>query len=176
MDGALETYWSRSRRAVVAQWSRSGRAVVAQLREFLSDEQEAQSLTGCAKGRHSALEKDSQATRPAGRRTSPGSAVSGLGADEIDQIVRGDDLEVVEGGMSALPVPSGGCRPLEDRRHDVPGERGKAKSSSVAFNTVEAGLGPLRASDVVARLRHLAMVLILRPSRTARALFVSKLS
>jgi hypothetical protein len=27
----------------------------------------------------------------------PGSAVSGLGADEIDQIVRGDDLEVVEG-------------------------------------------------------------------------------
>jgi hypothetical protein len=50
-----------------------------------------------------------------------------LGADEIDQIVRGDDLEVVEGGMSALPVSSGGCRPLEDRRHDVPGERGKAK-------------------------------------------------
>jgi hypothetical protein len=34
-----------------------------------------------------------------------------LGADEIDQIVRGDDLEVVEEAMSTLPVSSGGCRP-----------------------------------------------------------------
>jgi hypothetical protein len=82
VDGALETYWSRSGRAVEG---------------ILSDEQEAQPLTGCAKGRHSAWEKASPAKRPAGRRTSPGSAVSGLGADEIDQIVRGDDLEVVEG-------------------------------------------------------------------------------
>jgi hypothetical protein len=50
-----------------------------------------------------------------------------LGTDEIDQIVRRDDLEVVEEGISALPVSSGGCRPLEDRRHDVRGERGNAK-------------------------------------------------
>ena len=49
-------------------------------------------------------------------------------------------------------------------------------ASSVALNTVETGLGPLRASDVVARLRHLATVLRLSPSRAARALFVSKLS
>jgi hypothetical protein len=49
-------------------------------------------------------------------------------------------------------------------------------ASSVALKTVEAGLGPLRASDVVARLRHLAIVLILRPNRAARALFVSELS
>jgi hypothetical protein len=49
-------------------------------------------------------------------------------------------------------------------------------ASSVALNTVETGLGPLRASDVVGRLRHLAMVLRLSPSRAARALFVSELS
>jgi hypothetical protein len=51
-----------------------------------------------------------QHDRPA-EGPSPGSAVSGLGADEIDQIVQGDDLEVVEEGMSALPVSSGSCRP-----------------------------------------------------------------
>jgi hypothetical protein len=55
-------------------------------------------------------------------------------------------------------------------------EMRRVSASSVALNTVETGLGPLRASDVVVRLRHLATVLRLRPSRAARALFVSKLS
>jgi hypothetical protein len=43
-------------------------------------------------------------------------------------------------------------------------------------HSLEPGLGPLRASDVVVRLRHFATVLRLRPSRVARALFVSPLS
>jgi hypothetical protein len=49
-------------------------------------------------------------------------------------------------------------------------------ASPVALNTIEAGVGPLRASDVVGRLRHLALVFRLSPGREARALFVPKLS
>jgi hypothetical protein len=50
---------------------------------------------------------------------------SRLGADEFDRIVRGGDLRVVEEGMSALPVSSGGYR--ASRTAVTSQERGKAK-------------------------------------------------
>jgi hypothetical protein len=62
--------------AVVAYRSCSGRAVVVQWRTKVSDEQEGAATTGLAKGRANLepWEKASPITRPAGRKTSPGSA------------------------------------------------------------------------------------------------------
>jgi hypothetical protein len=82
----------------------SGGLLVAQWRGNVSDQQEPQGRAALKP-----WEKPVPATRPAGRRTSPPLA-SRLGADEFDRIVRGGDLGVVEEGMSALPVSSGGCR------------------------------------------------------------------
>jgi hypothetical protein len=63
-------------RAVVAYRSRSGHAVVVRWRAKVSDEQEGAATTGLAKGRANLKpwEKASPTTRPAGRKTSPGSA------------------------------------------------------------------------------------------------------
>jgi hypothetical protein len=66
-----------------------------------------------------------------------------LGADEIYQIVRGDDLEVVEEAMSTLPVSSGGCRPS---RIAVRCPRGEARRSS---RPGIGGLDSFAGSDVL---------------------------